>query len=111
MISVYHYSNRHAYYVTEQIAPQKAETQHQSAQPPVPQIVDPGSMVQLAELDAKREKQCGQDQGSGGPTVEHQRETKEYHQRPQDITHVGPDKEHIAKKLPRCQTKQQNRYG
>jgi hypothetical protein len=43
--------------VANEIGPQESETKHQSAQRCVANAVDPGSVVQLADLDEKRRNQ------------------------------------------------------
>ena len=43
--------------VANEIGPQESETKHQSAQRCVANAVDPGSVVQLADLDEERETQ------------------------------------------------------
>jgi len=74
--------------VTNEIGPQESETKYQSTQCCMANAVDPGSVVQLADLDQVRKHQRNRRARNHGSASEQSTHQQEQHQRPQRITGV-----------------------
>jgi hypothetical protein len=81
-------SNNNPDGVAREIGPQEAETKDQSAQRCVANAVDPGSVVQLADLNEERENQRDRRSRNHSSASEQSTHQQEQHQRPQCITGV-----------------------
>jgi hypothetical protein len=81
-------SNNNPDGVASEIGPQEAETKDQSAQRCVANAVDPGSVVQLADLNEERENQRDRRSRNHSSASEQSTHQQEQHQRPQRVTGV-----------------------
>ncbi len=84
-------ANRHARDIAGQIAPQKSESEDQPAQRCLADRVDPGRMVQLAELDGERQAERQHGNADGRRSRQDESDGEKRGERPQRIAGIGSD--------------------
>lgn len=87
-----HTSGQYAGRITDQIRPQKTESQHQTSRRCPAYAVDPLCVIQLAAFDHYRNDQCSKGNPSRRRTGGKESAAKENHQRPQGVSGIGGHK-------------------